>query len=51
MDAADKLLLEKSVTEVSDLLGYSSVHAFSRAYKKVRQRLPNTVHQKTNKNT
>lgn len=36
MDAADKLLAEKSVTEVSELLGYSSVHAFSRAYKSVR---------------
>jgi len=44
MDAADKLLLEKSVTEVSDLLGYSSVHAFSRAYKSVRGRAPRTPH-------
>ena len=49
MDAADQLLLEKSVTEVSDLLGYSSVHAFSRAYKSVRHTLPNTVHQKAHK--
>lgn len=44
MDAADKLLLEKSVTEVSDLLGYSSVHAFSRAYKSVRGCPPRTLH-------
>ena len=49
MDTADKLLLEKSVTEVSDLLGYSSVHAFSRAYKTVRHTLPNTVHQQAHK--
>ena len=49
MDAADQLLLEKSVTEVSDLLGYSSVHAFSRAYKSIRHTLPNTVHQKAHK--
>jgi len=49
MDTADKLLLEKSVTEVSDLLGYSSVHAFSRAYKTVRHKLPNTVHQQAHK--
>ena len=46
MDAADKLLLEKSVTEVSELLGYSSVHAFSRAYKSVRKQLPHTLHQR-----
>lgn len=44
MDAADKLLLEKSVTEVSDLLGYSSVHAFSRAYKSVRGCPPRAIH-------
>ena len=44
MDTADKLLLEKSVTEVSDLLGYSSVHAFSRAYKSVRGYAPHTLH-------
>lgn len=47
MDTADKLLLEKSVTEVSELLGYSSVHAFSRAYKTARNELPNTMHQKS----
>ncbi len=46
MDAADKLLAEKSVTEVSELLGYSSVHAFSRAYKSVRKQLPHTLHQR-----
>ena len=44
MDVADKLLLEKSVTEVSDLLGYSSVHAFSRAYKSTRGYAPRTAH-------
>lgn len=44
MDAADKLLAEKSVTEVSELLGYSSVHAFSRAYKSVRGCPPHTLH-------
>jgi AraC-like DNA-binding protein/mannose-6-phosphate isomerase-like protein (cupin superfamily) len=44
MDVADKLLLEKSVTEVSDLLGYSSLHAFSRAYKSVRGYAPRTLH-------
>ena len=46
MDAADKLLLEKSVTEVSNLLGYSSVHAFSRAYKSVRNQLPHTLNRR-----
>ena len=48
MDAADKLLLEKSVTEVSELLGYSSVHAFSRAYKTVRNQLPHTLNRGKN---
>ena len=47
MDTADKLLCEKSVTEVSELLGYSSIHAFSRAYKTVRGSLPNTVRKRT----
>ena len=47
MDAADKLLSEKTVSEVSELLGYSSVHAFSRAYKSARNELPNTKHQKS----
>lgn len=45
MDAADKLLAEKTVTEVSNLLGYSSVHAFSRAYKSIRQKLPSSMRQ------
>ena len=47
MNAADKLLAEKTVSEVSELLGYSSVHAFSRAYKAARNELPNTMHQKS----
>ena len=33
MEAASELLKEKSVTEVSETLGYSSIHAFSRAHK------------------
>ncbi len=45
MDVADKLLSEKSVTEVSELLGYSSVHAFSRAYKSVRNHSPHAHRQ------
>ncbi len=43
MDAATELLSEKSVTEVSDLLGYSSVHAFTRAYKAVYNISPSQV--------
>lgn len=33
MSEATELLKSKSVTEVSDILGYSSIHAFTRAYK------------------
>ncbi len=43
MDAATELLESKSVTEVSDLLGYSSVHAFTRAYKAVHSAPPSQV--------
>ena len=33
MDKAKELLKKKSVTQVSEILGYSSIHAFTRAYK------------------
>lgn len=47
MDAADEMLLKKSVTEVSDILGYSSVHAFTRAYKTARNSTPSSMRSKT----
>ena len=46
MDAADKLLEEKTISETSDLLGYSSVHAFTRAYKNVRHTFPSATRRK-----
>lgn len=33
MDYAKRLLSDKSVTEVSEMLGYSSIHSFSRAFR------------------
>ncbi|MBQ7363465.1 MAG: helix-turn-helix transcriptional regulator [Clostridia bacterium] len=33
MNIASEMLKEKSVTEVADALGYSSIHSFSKAYK------------------
>lgn len=33
MNIASELLKEKSVTEVAGMLGYSSIHSFSKAYK------------------
>ena len=34
MNTATELLRKKRVTEVAEILGYSSIHSFSRAYKK-----------------
>ena len=33
MNTATELLRKKRVTEVAEILGYSSIHSFSRAYK------------------
>ena len=42
MNLAEELLREKSVTEVSSLLGYSSIHSFSKAYKNFHSHSPKT---------
>lgn len=43
METATELLKAKSVTEVSNLLGYSSIHAFTRAYKSYFGNSPSSV--------
>ena len=43
MTVANELLCEKSVTEVSDILGYSSIHAFSKAYKNYYSNSPKNI--------
>lgn len=40
MNLAEELLREKSVTEVSSMLGYSSIHSFSKAYKNFHSKSP-----------
>jgi AraC-like DNA-binding protein len=51
MNAATELLRQKSVTEVSDILGYSSIHAFTRAYKALCGETPGSAKEKLNKNS
>ncbi len=51
MNAATELLRKKSVTEVSEILGYSSIHAFTRAYKNLCGETPVTAKEKLNKNS
>jgi AraC-like DNA-binding protein len=34
MQAAERLLAKKSVSEVAEMLGFSSIYVFSRAFKK-----------------
>ncbi|MBQ7799744.1 MAG: AraC family transcriptional regulator [Oscillospiraceae bacterium] len=46
---ATELLKVKSVTEVSSLLGYSSIHAFTRAYKQMCGETPSEAKEKLNK--
>ncbi len=48
MNMATELLKKKKVTEVSDMLGYSSMHAFSRAYKQFCSESPSTAKEKLN---
>lgn len=50
MNAATELLRKKNVTEVAEILGYSSIHAFTRAYKQLCGETPATAKQKLNKN-
>lgn len=49
MNAATELLRKKTVTEVSEMLGYSSIHAFTRAYKQFCGETPATAKEKLNK--
>ena len=42
LSAREELMREKSVTEVSSLLGYSSIHSFSKAYKNFHSHSPKT---------
>ena len=51
MNAATELLRQKSVTEVSEILGYSSIHAFTRAYKALCGETPGSAKEKLNKNS
>ncbi len=51
MNAATELLRKKSVTEVAEILGYSSIHAFTRAYKGLCGETPGSAKEKLNKNT
>lgn len=51
MNAATELLRKKSVTEVSEILGYSSIHAFTRAYKNLCGETPNMAKEKLNKSS
>ncbi len=51
MNAATELLRKKTVTEVSEILGYSSIHAFTRAYKQLCGETPATAKEKLNKNS
>ncbi|MBE6749829.1 MAG: helix-turn-helix domain-containing protein [Ruminococcaceae bacterium] len=43
METATELLRETSVTKVSNMLGYSSVHAFTRAYKTACGKAPSSL--------
>ena len=47
---ATELLKTKSVTEVSSALGYSSIHAFTRAYKQMCGETPSEAKEKMRKN-
>lgn len=49
MNQATELLKNKNVTEVSEILGYSSLHAFSRAYKQFCDKAPSTAKEKNDK--
>ncbi len=51
MNAATELLRQKSVTEVAEILGYSSIHAFTRAYKGLCGETPCSAKEKLNKNS
>lgn len=51
MNAATELLRQKSVTEVAEILGYSSIHAFTRAYKGLCGETPGSAKEKLNKNS
>ena len=51
MNAATELLRQKSVTEVAEILGYSSIHSFTRAYKALCGETPGSAKEKLNKNT
>ena len=46
MNAATELLRKKSVTEVAEILGYSSIHSFTRAYKQLCGETPATAKEK-----
>lgn len=46
MNTATELLRKKTVTEVSEMLGYSSIHAFTRAYKQFCGETPATAKEK-----
>lgn len=49
MNSATELLRKKTVTEVSEMLGYSSIHSFTRAYKQFCGETPATAKEKLNK--
>ncbi len=49
MNTATELLKKKNVTEVSEILGYSSLHAFSRAYKQFCDESPSRMKDKISK--
>ena len=51
MSVATELLQKKSVTEVSELLGYSSIHSFTRAYKEFCGETPVSVKEKLSENS
>ena len=48
---ATELLKKKSVTEVSAIMGYSSIHAFTRAYRKLCGEPPCEARKKLAQNT
>jgi hypothetical protein len=43
MNTASELLKEKSVTKVAEIMGYSSVQAFTRAYKSAKNISPSKI--------